>query len=320
VVRSAHRGCYVIDCRRLESEIAKGFKNWSLSEKVRVFDPEEYGTSGIPDLSLDPNDHILTALNPYEKERAFHISVREPVELFGCEVLSEKQDGVTTLVLALPARSVFDICTFFGDPQLLSSEVVDIVPPVTHMQVNYPFTFPLGTHCSEKTFLCTQAENGGLSHFVHAGTYYALDFRCPLKTPVLAVADATVFNIVSSGSKNSIHVDAFFHYNAITLKILHKQGEMFVEYVHLHTICVEIGQSVRAGDIIGLSGAAGFCPEPHLHIQLHQESRPDAPSIPMRFVLSNNSNTDDDTENNNNHERIFPQVGQRWPGVLLPLE
>ena len=34
-----------------------------------------------------------------------------------------------------------------------------------------------------------RGHGGRLTHFVHASTYFALDFDCPVDTPVLSMAD-----------------------------------------------------------------------------------------------------------------------------------
>ena len=43
-----------------------------------------------------------------------------------------------------------------------------------------------------RAYLCSQAFDGGLTHFAHASTRHAIDFDAPVGTPALAVADGTV--------------------------------------------------------------------------------------------------------------------------------
>uniref|UniRef100_A0A0A9WM59 Putative metalloprotease yebA n=1 Tax=Lygus hesperus TaxID=30085 RepID=A0A0A9WM59_LYGHE len=63
------------------------------------------------------------------------------------------------------------------------------------------------------------------------------------------------------------------------------QHDIYVEYVHLQprTICVHKGQRIHRGDIVGYSGASGFTPEPHVHMQVTVSADKSAPTIP--FVL-----------------------------------
>jgi len=43
-------------------------------------------------------------------------------------------------------------------------------------------------------FLCTQGANGHLSHFF-AASLHAIDFRCEIGTPCIAIADGTVVEV-----------------------------------------------------------------------------------------------------------------------------
>lgn len=54
-------------------------------------------------------------------------------------------------------------------------------------------------------------------------------------------------------------------------------------YVHVaaESAAVAVGDRVSAGDVLCASGAVGFCPEPHLHIELHLDGAKDAPSVPF---------------------------------------
>ena len=59
----------------------------------------------------------------------------------------------------------------------------------------------------------------------------------------------------------------------------------FVEYVHIETnsAIVKVGDHVQRGQHICNSGDVGFCPRPHLHIQMHNSDKKDAPTIPFGF-------------------------------------
>ena len=57
----------------------------------------------------------------------------------------------------------------------------------------------------------------------------------------------------------------------------------YAEYVHILSSACKVGDRVRKGDIIGATGAVGFCPEPHLHLEVHASAAKDAPSVPLRF-------------------------------------
>ena len=102
-------------------------------------------------------------------------------------------------------------------------------------------------------------------------------------TTLVAVFSGHVVDIKQNSTVTGVHVSNLFAWNSITLKKMDE--EVYVEYVHiLHTgVCVAVGQVVEAGDVIGKSGEAGFCPEPHLHIQIQHSIADDAPSVPITF-------------------------------------
>ena len=132
-------------------------------------------------------------------------------------------------------------------------------------------------------FLCTQSSLGMFTHFQHSSTTHAVDFRCPIGTPVLSVCNGVVLS--AGGCRSSldnndndlvinggIHVSNLFAWNGVVIKS--DLGFIF-EYIHIHHegILVKEGDRVKEGDILCLSGQSGFCPEPHLHIEAHKEGK-----------------------------------------------
>lgn len=86
-------------------------------------------------------------------------------------------------------------------------------------------------------------------------THLGVDFGCPAGTPVWAPADGVVVQPANDGSFGT----------AVCLR--HGDG-WHTLYAHLSRAEVALGQQVRAGDRLGLSGATGFVTGPHLHWQL----------------------------------------------------
>jgi Peptidase family M23 len=165
--------------------------------------------------------------------------------------------------------------------------------------------FPL--RCNGASFQCTQGEGGHFTHFF-AGNYHALDFACPVGTPLVAVAPGTVTNIhmdiseprvvpddekrefnATPTSLTGIAVSNLYRWNSIMLQLDTTfmapvdDGPLFVEYVHIHSACVQVGDVVQAGQVIGFSGQAGFCPEPHLHFSAFRSAARDAPTVRVHF-------------------------------------
>jgi murein DD-endopeptidase MepM/ murein hydrolase activator NlpD len=91
---------------------------------------------------------------------------------------------------------------------------------------------------------------------VHRG----VDLDVPTGTEVRAMAEARVqFSGVMRGFGNVVWLD-------------HGGGTLTV-YAHLSTIGVREGESVRRGQVVGLSGATGDVTFPHLHFEVWRGGR-----------------------------------------------
>ncbi|KAF4747098.1 hypothetical protein FOZ62_004667, partial [Perkinsus olseni] len=144
-------------------------------------------------------------------------------------------------------------------------------------------TFPL---VGKGPFLCTQAAGGSLTHFAHAGTNYALDFRCEAGTPVRSVCDGRVIDVRAANTCGGIDVDNLYKWNSITIQSLKDRWYLFrlcrpwtvnshappaakalllgicFDYVHLSAdgMTVKVNDLVTEGQIIATSGDVGFTP------------------------------------------------------------
>lgn len=92
----------------------------------------------------------------------------------------------------------------------------------------------------------------------------AVDFIMPVGTPVHAARDGVVvdyYRLSNSGGVSSMHKD-----KGNFIEIKHNDGTV-ANYHHLRLMGVraEKGQSVKRGELIGLSGNTGFSTGPHLH-------------------------------------------------------
>mmetsp|Transcript_30175 Transcript_30175/g.56094 ORF Transcript_30175/g.56094 Transcript_30175/m.56094 type:complete len:356 (-) Transcript_30175:137-1204(-) len=145
----------------------------------------------------------------------------------------------------------------------------------------------------EGSWLCTQSSGGHLTHFAHPSTFHAVDFRCAVGTPVLALFSGRVLEVRHQSCATGPHASNLFSWNSILLQRVSEcqedgggEGEdLFAEYVHIHHegVAVAEGQMVRRGQLLCLSGEAGFCPEPHLHLQVTRSRDVAAPSVPIYF-------------------------------------
>lgn len=95
---------------------------------------------------------------------------------------------------------------------------------------------------------------------MHAG----FDIRAAMRTPVYSVADGLVVECGNGGAYGK-------------LVVVDHGGGMSTAYAHLDARLVEVGQEVRAGDQIALSGRSGNATTPHLHFEVRKNGRPVAP-------------------------------------------
>lgn len=181
----------------------------------------------------------------------------------------------------------------------ITSDVQDYTPTLDATALPYDLeVFPLAPPAdgdSAGSWLCTQASGGHLTHFAHPSTFHAVDFRCAVGTPVRAIFAARVLEVRREARVTGGHVSNLFSWNSILLQRVvddssseseaESREELFAEYVHIHHegVLVQEGDVVARGQVICQSGEAGFCPEPHLHLQLSRSRSADAASVPLRF-------------------------------------
>jgi len=113
---------------------------------------------------------------------------------------------------------------------------------------------------------------------------YAIDWLMDEGTHILAARDGVVARVVNTFTEAGLTPDFLQKNNLLTLK--HPDGT-YTDYVHLQKggIKVRVGQSVKAGELIALSGNTGFSSAPHLHFIAYRLGKNGAQeSFPVRFV------------------------------------
>ncbi|WP_323182211.1 M23 family metallopeptidase [Kitasatospora purpeofusca] len=104
-----------------------------------------------------------------------------------------------------------------------------------------------------------------------SGHHTGADFVAATGTPLRAVASGTVVKAGNGGAYG----------NEVEIKLA--DGK-YAEYAHLSSIGVSIGQTVTAGQQIGLSGATGNVTGPHLHFEIRTGSEYGSDIDPIAYL------------------------------------
>lgn len=138
----------------------------------------------------------------------------------------------------------------FGDPQARPQPYI------------YGLPYPHGL-----TFAVLQGFHGAFSH--RGSNEYAVDFNCPVATPVVAARPGVVVAINASAQGSGTTQDFLDDKRANFVLVRHDDGTIG-EYMHLSPSGVEVhpGQRVKRGQELALSGNTGFSSTPHLHFQV----------------------------------------------------
>lgn len=140
----------------------------------------------------------------------------------------------------------------------------------------YYLPYPTG-----ESFPVSQGFHGKYSHT--GGDCYSIDFKMPEGSPVHAAREGVVAGIkddstVGGSSKK-------YEWDANYVLIRHPDGTLG-HYVHLEKggVTVKVGDTVKAGQLIGYSGNTGHSTGPHLHFAVFKaKSGKQRETIPVKF-------------------------------------
>ena len=115
----------------------------------------------------------------------------------------------------------------------------------------------------------------------------SIDFFVPEGTAVMAAADGTVVELRQSSNTTGMELEDWDRGNHLELH--HPQFGEYTWYEHLqyNKIFVKMGEKVKVGQVIALSGNTGLSEVPHLHFQVNQypgEDWPNFVTVKARFV------------------------------------
>ncbi|HEY4176926.1 MAG TPA: M23 family metallopeptidase [Kofleriaceae bacterium] len=146
----------------------------------------------------------------------------------------------------------------------------------------YALPFPTGS-----TFTVLQGFHGEFSH--RGSNEYAVDFDCPVATPVLAAREGTVV-VTHASAQGAGTTPEYLDYKRVNFVLVQHDDGTLGEYMHLSPsgVMVRPGQRVGRHQQLALSGNTGFSTQPHLHFQIMTAASDgiSAVSFPFRFAAS----------------------------------
>ncbi|KUO17352.1 M23 family metallopeptidase [Streptomyces dysideae] len=118
------------------------------------------------------------------------------------------------------------------------------------------------------------AQSGSMWKSTHSGQ----DFAVPSGTAVVATHGGTVAKAGGNGAG-----DGPAYGNAVVIK--HGNGT-YSQYAHLSRVEVKVGQVVKTGQRVGLSGSTGNSSGPHLHFEIRTTADYGSSIDPVAFLRS----------------------------------
>jgi len=142
------------------------------------------------------------------------------------------------------------------------------------MKYNLPFSIETKSKIAKP--------KGIYAHENYPESKYAVDFILEIGTPILPSRGGKIWKIKSDSEKWGL--DPNFAKEANFVAIDHGDGT-YAEYLHLgkEKVTVEIGQEVKAGDLLGYSGLSGCMDLPHLHFNIFKIENKKGISIPFEL-------------------------------------
>ena len=206
-----------------------------------------------------------------------------PIEIMATLDESNNVSADIAPIISLPPKSQkfgFKVCiTNPSAPWSYKYSFISAIGFSTNMHTGdskYFLPFKAG-----ESYDVTQGETGTFSHF--GDFLYSVDFGLLEGTEFTAMRDGKVVFVKEDSNEGG--PDRSFTDKANFIWVLHNDGSIG-RYVHLkqNGALVNVGDKIKAKDVIGLSGNTGFTSGPHLHVQVVLPKGFDGEEkIPIRF-------------------------------------
>jgi Peptidase family M23 len=172
--------------------------------------------------------------------------------------------------------SAITSCAVSNNP--LRKEVKKLQKGIIKDDTSFVYSLPYEEGSSH---LIVQGYFGIFSHQERA----ALDFKMKKGTNILAVRDGVVIRVKEDGSRGGWSRKWRNHGNNIVIQ--HGDNSRS-GYWHLQKdgALVNVGDTVKQGQVIGLSGKTGYAATPHLHFIVWKSDGRGWQQVPTRFQTS----------------------------------
>lgn len=142
---------------------------------------------------------------------------------------------------------------------------------------NYAYSLP---YEKGKSFLLVQGYQSKI--FSHRGEF-ALDFKMKTGTRICAARSGVVISVREDSQKGGIGIKYLSEGNHVIIK--HDDGT-YANYWHLkyNGALVDVGDTVKQGQVIGLAGKTGFALFPHLHFEVTTHPYPGHDQLRTEFL------------------------------------
>ena len=183
------------------------------------------------------------------------------------------------MIKAFPFIAVLFYCTACSvSKNPLRKEVKQLQKGIIKDDTSYVYALP---YESGKTFRIIQ---GYFSHFTHKERA-ALDFNMKRGTNIAAAREGVVVRVKQDGTKGGLNKK--YRSDGNNIVIQHADGSR-AGYWHLqhNGAVVNVGDTVKKGQVIALSGKTGMAAVPHLHFLVWTNKNGGWQQIPTRFQTS----------------------------------
>lgn len=177
------------------------------------------------------------------------------------------------ICLALLVMVIFGSCVVSDNP--LRREIKLLQKGKIKDDTSYVYGLPYEPGTSHRVI---QGYFGPFSHQERA----ALDFKMARGTNILAIREGVVVRVKEDGDRGGWNRKYRPHGNNIVIQ--HPDGTR-AGYWHLqhNGALVNVGDTVKKGQVIALSGKTGYTATPHLHLLVWRSERGNWQQIATRF-------------------------------------